>query len=1117
MDKKITQEISWTADQQSIFDSKNENLLVSASAGSGKTTVMIEKIVRLMLDNNFPVPISNFLVLTFTKASAADMKVKLLKKLWEQPLTDFCLEQIDQVEVSDISTIDVFCSKLVRSHFYEIGIDPNFKIIDETEVELIKEKALTKLFKQKEREADESFFTLFEIFQKKRSDEGLKNVIIRFYNFLKSMEDGDVWFNKTLDECYELNLDQNKAALNLNFYISKQIEEISKNCEKLAKKCLKFNENALFDYFTVLSTNLRSVNLKNNYIVNSKNIFELKFDRIPKLSSPNDELKSECDEFLKFVKSEIENLKVNLIGFDEQKLKSDLAKAKKHLTMLYDLVKEFEKIYSESKRESGVLDFSDLELFAIQILNNDAIRKAVQEKYKYVFVDEYQDINEVQEKILSLVSSRNNRFMVGDIKQSIYQFRLCDPDIFLSYLKRFNDGNGGKLINLNANFRSDKKILKFVDKVFSGVMTEWFGGIDYEKTSCFTAGEKNLDNPNSLNLIYIDSKREKTEKETVQGVYSVKNHVQIEDEETANIIAEANLVAQKITSICYPDGPGKASEEFKNFAILVNSVKGAEISKFIEVLSEYKIPVSSLEEYNLLEQKNIQEILDFVKFAVNQNDDILTFKVLKGRLFGFTNNELSELRKINYKTNFYNCVREVDSISNEKLKLKVQNFLSVTQKFAAFSKILSIKEFIERVVDEFNLIELSLLDEDGERKSQDIKKLLSVLPDVLAVEFVVDYQKIALNVNKDSSPNAVNLMTIHSSKGLEFKYVFLVKLNKKINTDSSRTNLAFNKNVGVGLDTFDLDERVYTQNIASSAVKLTLTRKIVEEQQRVLYVALTRAIEKLFVVCTKPSDKLLKEFPNRPNSYLNWFEWIISDEISGKHDENINFEKYSIDDFDFERNFEKPQLLLSESESNEKPFEYKFKSATIVPLKTSASKIISAELDGHTDYENFALGDENSFAERGTAYHKVFEKINFFEPISLNKIEKIKTEVLSEDLQKLVTAEKVLRALNLPFFSEIKQGDLILKEREFYAKIPATMIGSGVSDEFILQGVIDFVLITENEVVVLDYKTGKITDEKIKKYSRQLELYSFALEKALGRRVTKRLLCFVDETKIIEI
>jgi len=1114
--------VTFTKQQQEAIFDDGHNLLVSASAGSGKTTVMIERILQLLLkykDSENPLSISNFLVVTFTKASASDMKQKLINALQNMPQDEFILSQIEKVSTSDISNLHSFCSRLVQSYFYEVGVDPAVHIIDDIEATFLKNKALDNLFEQKEKIGDGDFFELFDIFQKKRSDKPLREVIKRFDDNLKENIDGEKWFFDSLENCFCDNLSKNVAAKMINNYAANLVQEFNEEIDNLLKESQKLGLEKLSDYLVDLSTNIRVVNYKNSFALNAKNVYSMKIKTAPKLPIEFEDIETRAKTLAGQIKKAFENLKANFVSDDETYLKFSLEKTKDTLLKLYELVKEFSSGYEKLKREVNGLDFHDLEHYALKILSNKDICESVKTQYRYVLVDEYQDINAIQEKIISLVSHNNNRFMVGDVKQSIYRFRFCDPDIFLEKFKLYEKNEGdNKLIKLNCNFRSDKKILKLVDAVFCGVMTDRFGEYNYQNNAIFVAGENNLDNKNAANLCFIDTGDKPDEEIEVSGVYSVKEHVQTIKHEQNKAIAEGALVASKIQDIM----ASRKDVSWQDFAVLV-AARNENVDMFVKTLEGFEIPVAADKKYDLMKMQHICEIVNFVKLCVNKNDDFVLFKVLKSRIFNFFDGELARVRQTNKTDRFFDVFYNFDLLeenqAEQELCKKIAKFKFALEKFSGLAKLMNIKDFVQFFVHEFDIRLINMASENGRLKSKDIDDFLLALPNVDVFDYVNYYSDSPLIKESECGGNAVKVMTIHKSKGIEFKFVFLINLSNEFNFKSTYQNILFNKTLGVGMDCFDIMARTQLSSIPIAAIRMLEKRKLVEEQQRVLYVALTRAVEKLFVICSQNKKKISSKMKRHPTAFIDWFEPIISKELDGTHYEFLNFESYQIENLLDVPKKEKRQLLLSGDGEFQKTkwFEYFNDKAKDIPLKNSISKIIATSSDEETYDVNYFLEETNSSADRGTLYHKVMQQIDLKNlrsiDLQLTRIE----ENLTEEEMKIVDFKKIKNILKLEFFKDIQSDDLIFQEREFYAKMPAKIVnGNAGDDEFILQGVVDLAVIHGDELWILDYKTGRYSDAKYQKYKFQIEVYSEVFERMFSKKVTRKIICFIDEQKNIE-
>ena len=1202
-------EVKWSDEQNEVIDERDKNLLVSASAGSGKTAVMTQRIVNLVYKDR--IPILNFLVVTFTHASAMEMKSRIIKKLQEIPQDDFVLEQIDNVATSDISNFHSFYSRLISTYFYEVDTDPTYHIIDDSESNFLKQKAMTKLFEKKQKENDEVFYNVLDMLQVNRSDSGFKNIILELKNYLDTHVDGEKWLYSKLDESYNLNLKDNICANYILKYVCVNAENFSKQSSEFAQKAFEFGCEKYYNYFNDIASSLSAISFSKDFMTNAKNTFEIKIPTIPTITDEKHKfLVNEAKELQASVKNYLSKAKKYFVSTDENEIKNGLVNARKLIENVYKLTKEYSEIYMSLKKDINGLDFNDLERFAYKLLQNDAIRQSLKDKYRYIFVDEYQDVNEIQEKIISMISRDNNRFMVGDLKQNIYAFRLCDPEFFIEKYKQYSGEPNSRVIKLNKNFRSNKYILKFVDKIFSGKMTEKFGGIDYATESIFTAGDSNPDNDKSVYLCYIDtdSEKKKNKEEISNEVYSVKKHnIQTEDLSSKAIVAEAKVVANKIAEIRCECEKNNTEFNYSDFAVLV-SARNKEISTFADELKNYSIPVSSDGKINLLEKTYIQEIINFARFVTNSYDDFVLFKVLKSKLFNFSDSEIVKLRKINIRSKFFETIEFLDELEDENLKEKLKKFIQAKVKYKKLAQVMKIKDFVKLVVDEFKLENINYMTDDGEIAIEHINKFISVLPDVSVNEFLIGYSSFAIIIENECGGNNVSIMTIHKSKGIEFKYVFIIDLFREINyKDSVTGKFTFNKDYGVSAYSYDTNSRVISSTIVRETIGIFERKKIAEEQQRLLYVALTRAKNKLFVICSAEGKKLTNKFPPIPAKYSEWFYDVILEQLKlekenqnskveteKESDDNyIIFEHYFIDDFIQDTKKNKKQLLFTEIKV-ERPqeFAYKYSKSVSAQLKSSISKILKqremALADANqvlqenveSDYENEiddvfekfdSINDDskfddkqinnsnsenenlqelspkdssenvnfsseenrNYFAERGTAYHKVLQNIDFSNLENLDyQCEKIKEKFAkndNDDTIKYVNFNKIKRLLSNDIFKTLKNYN-VLKEREFFAKVPLAVVQDfdfstnlcsdfdsyDTEDEIIMQGAIDLLAVGDNDLIVIDYKTGKFSEEKMEKYKFQLNFYASICKRYFKEKTIKKYICFIDEEKIVE-
>lgn len=1130
--------VKWTKEQRDAIVDSGNNLLLSASAGSGKTAVMTARIIYLLRKEK--IDINSFLVVTFTSASAKEMKNRIIDALSRLPKTDFTLKQIENVATSDISDLHSFYSRLIQTYFYEVQVDPNYRIIDQIESKFLRDKAIKIVFDKMQSENDQQFFKLYDIFQSNRSFDRLADAVTGLSDYLAAHYDGENVFKEKIEKTYDPDTGKNicvkmfiKSFLADIRYYEKRIDDFLEICAGSKKYSEYFNN--LKTEFAVFNENMTLELMKNkldNFEPGKLPIAEKDYKIF---SDDAKQIKEEIKEFIaryyEYVPSDTAEFSNRLLG------------TKENIYGLFNLTQEFNATYNKLKRDLGGLDFNDLEKYALKVLENDKIRGELKKKYKYIFVDEYQDINEVQEKVISLLSSDNNRFMVGDLKQSIYRFRLCDPEIFLEKYRLYSsDGSLGKVIKLNCNFRSDKNILRFCDDIFSEFMTKDFGDIDYKSEAMFVAGENSPEKQGSVNLCYIRPS-ETANKEIVKGkVYSVKEHDYSNDSEMVSSIVEARLVASKIAEILAEADKNKSDEDklrLSDFAILVFSMNTYKIMKFIEEFKKFGYPVTASSKEDMTKHTHIAEIINFAKLCVNDKDDYLLFNVLKSKLFDFTDEEIIQIRNCDREVDFYDTIGPAMEDLDENLRAKVNNFRQTLEKYRVLSRVLSISDFCRKVVKDFKLEKLNLLNKNGHNYNKEITRFLASLPNVSVVEFAVSYEDFSLEPLDEGGDDAIQIMTVHKSKGMQFKYVFVVNTGAEINYDSVSDTIIFNKECMVAMNYFDYEKRSEIPLIPMGLSRIIEKRKIAEEQLRVFYVALTRAQSKLFVICSK--DNITGKKKRIPTCYSDWLETILYSKLTSNCSgyDYINFEEY--DASEFLKGAEDNEKTLKLSKIDAPPiteFNYEFAASTAIGLKNSVSKIIknagatfaetadegseSPEEESEADIFGSETAEEfhifGSSAERGTAYHRFFELFDFGNIENIDgEILTVKSKLNERELSE-INFENCKKILLNPLFKEIS-GLTILKEREFFAAVPASLINSSAkkTDNFIMQGVIDLMAFSDDKLIILDYKTGKYTPEKMEKYKFQIEVYSDICKRTLKRQTSTNYLCFIDEQKIVKI
>lgn len=1123
--------IKWTEAQKSIIEKRNCNLLVSAGAGSGKTTVMIERIANLILDKENPTPISKFLIISFTKASATDMKNKLVKKLSEMEPTPYILEQLDDVLTSDVSNLHSFCARLLKSYFYEVGLDPTFVVLDETETDVLKQKALEKLFEQKTQSADKEFYALIDIFAKKRKDTGLKDVILKIHNFMCSIDNKDEWFERTINTLYETDLDNNVGAKIILSHLVAEKRRMLAEISKMKEECRKWDADKLVAYLDALESKVLLIredqNLKDNAI-RLQTIERL--PTIPVVDKKLDWLKAKVSEFKDMINKRMSKLQEYVLADDCDNIENALQKTQKHVFELYKLEKEFVEIFENLKKERGGLDFNDLEENTLKVLSNPVMLEEIKNKYAYIMVDEYQDINSVQEKILSLLSKDNNRFMVGDVKQSIYRFRLCDPQIFLDKYNTYkNDSGAGTLIKLNENFRSKKSILDFANAIFAETMTEDFGGVNYAQDAMLVAGsDAQKDNKVRAKFLLADTDSFEKQKQTEFLVYSVKEDDQsafLEKKGRAEGLMIANEIFNLILNEKVSSGDKTRKIKFSDITILVPS-RTAYLDKIIETLRAKGIPVATDVEGDCFDDEYVFGLKSFLEVLSCEKVDYSLFSLMKSKVFNFSANQLAEICEDGDSKKFFyenlNWAYKNRKLS-ETTQRKLDDFFEKVKKYREKAKFLNAKEIVLQIMKEQNLLAKISFEEDGEKTKQKISRFLATLENKTIFEFLTDASLANIKCDPAYAEDAVKVMTIHKSKGLEFKVVFLAMCAKEFNLESVKNNVLISKDLGIAMDFYDSDLRYKTPTLAKQAVRLLETRKMLEEEQRLFYVALTRATDFLFVVASTNVDSIHEKMPASPMCFLDFCGHLIKNK---NNFENVPYDVFVADALTLIKNDtakEYRQVIFDDAEIEEKwknilDKPYPFEKDVHTPMKVAVTGILKGEVENSNITKFYDDGDELSSAssmKEGTLYHLVLANLD----LSKTGEKEIENQILKMQEKGIVSKEEVetinIKSLskllsNKEFQNLILGADEIFKEKEFFC-----LHKNSESSSSVMQGIVDLLIIKNNKLIVVDYKTGNLNrKEKIAKYSEQLKHYANAMERCFNLKTDKMCIAGINSGKI---
>ncbi|WP_317368491.1 helicase-exonuclease AddAB subunit AddA [uncultured Tyzzerella sp.] len=891
--------MGFTKNQLQAINERDKNILVSAAAGSGKTTVLAERIINKIINDK--IDVDRLLVVTFTKDAAEEMKERITKRInIELQKDDTLAEQLVRINKAQISTIDSFCSKVVKTHFKSLDIDPNFRIGDKGELDILTDEALQNFLDKYYEENKEDFVRLVDSFTKGANDDKFKSVFLNLYFKSQNLPYPKKWLEKAYKQFDVVTQDDffsSDIFKKLMNYIEEILKEVIIICERIkfiSTGQLDFDKNGgntstMEGFLTQEFSNFYNML---GYIKEEKydafidSIYNLKYARWNKnllKANPDlaEEIKSLRDLYKDFIKKEIVEKFFNNSILE---IIEDIKTIYPIINTLCNLIIEFDDYFMGIKKEKNIYTFSDIAHFCLNILVEDNKPTNIANQYKHIFdeiiIDEYQDSNSIQETILSSISN-NNRFMVGDIKQCIYRFRQANPSIFNEkYIQYFNEKSKDKRIDLNANFRSNKSVIDSINIIFENIMCDKLGEVNYDENArlyneaIFPNPKENENVLNKCELNIIDCSK---------VIDEINDNVICE---IANTEIEANFICKKInelfsnnTMVFDKDINIYRKIEYKDIVILMRSKSNFDI--FADILAKNNIPVYTETSNGFYDFTEIKTIINILNVLVNPLQDYALIGTMYSPIFNFSSNELLEIKlSSNNKLFYYILIDFVQNSDNEVLKNKCLSFLDKIKNWQSLSKSLSINELLSYIYEDSNYYNyLGLLDSGNIRQAN----LYSLLEKALSFEetnlhglfnFInyINKFKMVSDDGKASilskNENVVKIMTIHKSKGLEFPIVFLSNLSKIFNTSDNKEPILFDEQYMFGLSIFNSTSEYEPRKRISSIQKSIIAYKNKEEsyseEMRILYVALTRAKECLILTgcINKNFDETLEKMKN---------------------------------------------------------------------------------------------------------------------------------------------------------------------------------------------------------------------------------------------------------------
>ncbi|MFR3911215.1 MAG: helicase-exonuclease AddAB subunit AddA [Clostridium paraputrificum] len=1106
-------ETKWTEEQLKAIETRRCNLLIAAAAGSGKTAVLVERIIRIITNEESPVDIDRLLVVTFTSAAASEMRERIAsaitKALEKSPNSKNLQKQLTLLSRANITTMHSFCLDVIKNNFHIIDLDPAFRILDETEGMLLRSEVLEELFEDKYENDDKEFLDLVEAYSDSKSDDKLKDIVLDLYKFSMSGPWPQRWLR---DKSEEFNIgtieDLDKSSW-MKVFIENLVIELQ-GLISMEEKALELCEetSGLEPYIDTFRDDITMLQMIYEHLgagvveiynrLSSASFSKLKTVRKANVSDEN--VQSRVKAIRDDVKKKINKLRDEIFSMTPDEMLHSVKSSYPYMKTLSNLVIEFQDKFSNAKKERGALDFNDLEHLCLKILTseNSGVADNFKEYFDEVLVDEYQDSNAVQEAIIDLVSRKYsddpNVFMVGDVKQSIYRFRQAKPELFLEKYNTYSKEQGKNVkIQLYKNFRSRDEVIKGVNYIFKEIMSRVVGELEYTDEEALNLGASYKDAEDDNYVV-----GGKIELNILDKSTEVEEEILIEEEEDLGAInLEARIVANRIKELLSnKDGKvfkvlDKVTGEYrpvtyKDIVILLRATKNwSEV--FLDELGAEGIPVYADTGSGYFESIEIRTIMSLLKVIDNPMQDIPLIAVLRSPIMSFSAEDLTNIRLVDKDKYFY---ENIISISNEEFDCEKE----LIEKCNIFLERLNVwrKKSIYTPIDEFiwylytdtayygyvgampngvlRQANLRILFQRAKQYEQTSFKGLFNF-----INFINKLRKSSGDMGSakvlGENEDVVRIMSIHKSKGLEFPVVFVCGSGKQFNLMDLNNNILYHEELGFGPELVDLDKRVSYPTLPKEAIKQRIRLETLSEEVRILYVAFTRAKEKLIITgavnglekwitkcCNAAAldrDIILPSEVLKGKSYLDWIGMAICKhkdgeslrELVGANDISIkdDLSTWSV------KTWTKSDLIVDKKNSdvdeiNEEnllinfdcssvdneierrlDFRYKFRESTLIKSNFSVSElkkknfeqvpVIDTEELFKEDICNIKpkfLQEERGLtaAEKGTAMHFVMQKVDLsrvstIEEIKVQLKELVDRELLSKEEYKVISPYKV--------------------------------------------------------------------------------------------------------------
>jgi len=1144
--------VQWTTEQEKAVYGEKANCLVSAAAGSGKTQVLTGRILHRIINDKLD--IHRILVVTFTNAAAAEMRERIAKNLADalakSPNDAHLQRQISLLGSASITTMDAFCLQLLRTYFVEAGVDAGFRVADATEANLLRVESAQLALEEMYRSEDAEFMQFASCYSSMRDDSVLCDTVISLYSFAESMPDPGAWL---IEKAAMYDLPNGHAFENSPFAraiqegVLQEIQSAAKRCEEAV---VRFSEASsyveAFEKDRIALLSLCECSSKWDEFRDAIDMFS--WARRQKETNVN--LAKDAEEVRKDIKKQVEDAFLRITVTAEECAKM-MCNAASHVRALCAFAKLFSSIYAEKKRDKNILDYSDLEHFAIRLLSEETadgykpseIACSLREKFDEIYIDEYQDSNDVQEKLFTLISGESigkpNMFMVGDMKQSIYGFRKTSPELFIRKSETYGDEGSNRRVTLSQNFRSRPEILTFVNTVFKQIMSREIGGIAYTEKE----------------MLYPGAEYPETDEKLVS--FAIAN---TDGNAAKRLEAEAFVIADQIqkaleTRVFDMKSKTYRKARFGDIAVIMRSARDM-ATPLREACSALDIPLYCDMGGGYFDTIEISVFLSLLRILDNPQDDIPLLASMRAPFFAFTEEELAQIRLRDRKRLFYFAV--VETAKEETvLGEKCASFLKKLKRWRRQAAFLPTDTLILRLFEETGYLLFVSGTEGGERKRANLELLFEKAHQFEKTSFrglfhFLQYVDRISSRGDDfgeaklisEGENVVRLMSIHKSKGLQFPIVILAGTERRFNRKAVQGPFLFHKDLGIGISHIEPKRRIRYETPARAAIALQKHREEMGEELRVLYVALTRAKERLIITAATDAENLEKHKCSEISAAEvlhaeNFLTLLIR--TTQKNDNTPMIIYNQFEKTEQVKSLKKIPAPLEPSEEIRKILEYRYPFPDLqkIPSKISVTEYkrlkeegdeISLPLYKKTELKKprFRSLDGNIHgASLGSLMHFIMQTIPYQTVKTRNEIKAYveslsKKQIISEEQAAAVDIEKLFMFWDGEIGHRIRRAEKVYRETPFTQTVPASLLtgdSAHKDQKIVIQGIIDCFFFEKNGIVLLDYKTDALCPENVmvKRYKTQLDCYAMALSQKYFSEISQKVIYLFANNGIIVV